>query len=82
MIAKKQFIVIALIRIQYYSTILEQTTKRPKQVYTDNNGRVTFAVQVGPKSDAGIYNTELEVIKNSYQSSFEQIDFRVVQEKP
>ena len=47
-------------------------------MYTDNNGRVTFAVQVGPKSDAGIYNTELEVIKNSYQSSFEQIDFRVV----
>ena len=45
---------------------------------TDNNGRATFTVEVGPKSDLGIYDTELEVTKDSYQSSFEQIDFRVV----
>jgi hypothetical protein len=47
-------------------------------MHTDNNGHATFTVEVGPKSDLGIYDTELEVIKDSYQSSFEQIDFRVV----
>ena len=47
-------------------------------MHTDHNGRATFTVGVGPKSDLGIYDTELEVTKDSYQSSFEQIDFRVV----
>ena len=47
-------------------------------MHTDNNGHATFTVEVGPKSDLGIYDTELEVTKDSYQSSFEQIDFRVV----
>ena len=47
-------------------------------MYTNNNGRATFTVGIGPKSDLGIYDTELEVTKDSYQSSFEQIDFRVV----
>jgi hypothetical protein len=52
--------------------------KTGQAMNTDNNGRATFTVQVGPKSDLGIYDTELEVTKDSYQSSFEQIDFRVV----
>ena len=52
--------------------------KTAQAMNTDNNGRATFTVQVGPKSDLGIYDTELEVTKDSYQSSFEQIDFRVV----
>ncbi len=53
--------------------------KNDSTMNTDNNGRATFTVQVGPKSDLGIYDTELEVTKDShYQSSFEQIDFRVV----
>ena len=52
--------------------------KTTQTMYTDNNGRATFTVEVGPKSDLGIYDTELEVIKDSYQSSLEQIDFRVV----
>jgi hypothetical protein len=47
-------------------------------MHTDNDGRATFTVEVGPKSDSGIYDTELEIKKDSYQSSFEQIDFRVV----
>jgi hypothetical protein len=47
-------------------------------MYTDNDGRATFTVGIGPKSDLGIYDTELEVTKNSYQSSFEQVDLRVV----
>jgi hypothetical protein len=52
--------------------------KTAQAMNTDNNGRATFTVQVGPKSDLGIYDTELEVTKDSYQSSSEQIDFRVV----
>ncbi len=52
--------------------------KATQVMHTDNNGRATFTVEVGPKSDLGIYDTELEVTKDSYQSSFEQIDFRVV----
>jgi hypothetical protein len=52
--------------------------KATQVMRTDNNGHATFTVEVGPKSDLGIYDTELEVAKDSYQSSFEQIDFRVV----
>jgi hypothetical protein len=52
--------------------------KATQTMYTDNDGRATFIVQVGSKSDLGTYDTELEVAKDSYQSSFEQIDLRVV----
>jgi len=52
--------------------------KASQVMHTDNNGHATFTVEVGPKSDLGTYDTELEVAKDSYQSSFEQIDFRVV----
>jgi hypothetical protein len=33
-----------------------------------------------PKSNAGLYDTEIEVSKDRYQSSFEQIDLNVVSE--
>ena len=52
--------------------------KTAQAMNTDNNGHATFTVEVGPKSDVGIYDTELEVTKDNYQSSFEQIDFRIV----
>ena len=52
--------------------------KATQTMYTDNDGRATFTVGIGPKSDSGIYDTELEVTKDSYQSSFEQVDLRVV----
>jgi hypothetical protein len=51
--------------------------KATQVMHTDNNGHATFTVEVGPKSDLGVYDTELEVTKDSYQSSFEQIDFRI-----
>ena len=47
-------------------------------MYTDSNGRATFTVQLGPKSDTGIYDTEIEVSKDNYQSSFKQTDLRVI----
>jgi hypothetical protein len=52
--------------------------KATQTVYTDSNGHATFTVQLGPKSDTGIYNTEIEVSKDKYQSSFEQTDLRVI----
>ena len=52
--------------------------KATQVMHTDNNGHATFTVDVGPKSDLGIYDTELEITKDNYQSSFEQIGFRVV----
>jgi hypothetical protein len=47
-------------------------------MYTDSNGQATFTVQVGPKSEVGTYDTELEVSKDSYQSNFEQTNLRVI----
>ena len=52
--------------------------KATQTMYTNNNGRATFTVGIGPKSDLGIYDTELKVTKDSYQSSFEQVDLRIV----
>jgi hypothetical protein len=52
--------------------------KATQVMQTDSNGRATFTVGVGPKSDLGIHDTELEVTKDSYQSSLKQINFRVV----
>jgi hypothetical protein len=52
--------------------------KTTQTMYTDNNGHATFTLQIGPKSDVGIYDTQLEVKKNSYQSSFQQTNLRVV----
>jgi hypothetical protein len=49
--------------------------KATQVMHTDNNGHATFTIEIGPKSDLGVYDTELEVTKDSYQSSFEQIDF-------
>jgi hypothetical protein len=52
--------------------------KATQVMHTDNNGHATFTIEIGPKSDLGVYDTELEVTKDSYQSSFEQIDFRII----
>ena len=56
-------------------TIKDKTTQA---MYTDNNGHASFTLQIGPKSDLGTYDTQLEVKKDSYQSSFQQTDLRVV----
>ena len=56
-------------------TVKEKTTQT---MHTDNNGSATFTLQIGPKSDVGIYDSQLEVKKDSYQSSFQQTNLRVV----
>ena len=58
--------------------IIEEDDKTTQTMYTDSNGHATFTVQLGPESEKGIYDTEIEVSKDSYQSSFEQTDLRVI----
>jgi hypothetical protein len=55
-----------------------QNDKATQAVYTDNSGEATFTLQIGPKSDVGNYDTQLEVKKDSYQSSFQQTNLSVV----
>jgi len=52
--------------------------KTTQTMYTDNNGHATFTVQLGPKSDMGIYDTEIEITKEGYQSSFQQVDLNLI----
>jgi hypothetical protein len=52
--------------------------KTTQTMYTDNNGHATFTVQLGPKSDMGIYDTEIEITKEGYQSSFQQADLNLI----
>jgi hypothetical protein len=52
--------------------------KTTQAMHTDNNGHATFTLQIGPKSDLGIYDTQFEIRKDSYQSSFQQTNLRVV----
>lgn len=55
-----------------------QNDKSTQAMYTDNDGHATFTLQIGPKSDVGNYDTQLEVKKDSYQSSLQQTNLRVV----
>jgi hypothetical protein len=55
-----------------------QNDKSTQAMYTDNDGHATFTLQIGPKSDVGNYDTQLEVKKDSYQSSLQQSNLRVV----
>ena len=54
-----------------------QNDKSTQAMYTDNDGHATFTLQIGPKSDVGIYDTQFEVGKDDYQTSFQQTDLRV-----
>ena len=56
----------------------ETEEKTTQLMHTDKNGRATFTVQVRPESSIGTYDSEIEVKKDNYQSSFEQIELRVV----
>jgi hypothetical protein len=60
------------------SSSIEGEKKTIQTMYTDNEGHATFTVQLGPNSDTGMYDTEIEVSKDSYLSGFEQIDLRVI----
>jgi hypothetical protein len=52
--------------------------KTTQTMYTDNDGQAMFTVQLGPKSETGAYDTEIEITKDSYQSSSQQINLHVI----
>ena len=70
------------------STVLAAATTIPTQedandkttqtMYTDNDGQAMFTVQLGPKSETGAYDTEIEITKDSYQSSSQQTNLHVI----
>jgi hypothetical protein len=60
------------------SSSVEGDKKTSQTMYTDSKGRATFTVQLGPNSDTGTYDTEVEVSKASYQSGFKQTDLHVI----
>jgi 5-hydroxyisourate hydrolase-like protein (transthyretin family) len=45
--------------------------------YTDKDGHATFTVHIGPRSSSGIYNTNLEIRKDNYDSKLQKA-FHVV----
>ncbi|MGC2426388.1 MAG: hypothetical protein WA421_05085 [Nitrososphaeraceae archaeon] len=52
-------------------------SKSTQTAYTDKDGHATFTVQIGPRSSIGIYNTNLEIRKDNYDSKIQK-SFQVV----
>lgn len=50
----------------FSSSIGKATTTTTQTAYTDKDGHAIFTVQIGPRSNTGIYNTNLEVRKDNY----------------
>ena len=50
---------------------IDKTTTRT--THTDKDGHATFTVQIGPRSSTGIYNTNLEIRKDSYDSKLQKV---------
>ncbi len=53
------------------------STSTTQTAYTDKDGHATFTVQIGPHSSSGIYNTNLEIKKDNYDSKLQKT-FQVV----
>ena len=51
--------------------------KTTQTAYTDKDGHAIFTVQIGPRSSSGIYNTNLEIKKDNYDSKIQK-SFQVV----
>ena len=46
--------------------------KTTQTTYTDKDGHATFTVQIGPRSSSGIYNTNIEIKKDNYDSKIQK----------
>jgi hypothetical protein len=53
------------------------TTTTTQTAHTDKDGHAIFTVQIGPHSSSGIYNTNLEIKKDNYDSKLQKT-FQVV----
>ena len=58
-----------------FNPSIDKTTTQT--AYTDKDGHATFTVQIGPRSSSGIYNTNLEIRKDNYDSKIQK-SFQVV----
>ena len=59
-----------------FNPSIDKTTTT-QTAYTDKDGHATFTVQIGPRSSSGIYNTNLEIKKDNYDSKIQKT-FQVV----
>ena len=59
-----------------FNPSIDKTTTT-QTAYTDKDGHATFTVQIGPRSSSGIYNTNLEIKKDNYDSKIQKA-FNVV----
>jgi hypothetical protein len=53
------------------------STSTTQTAYTDKDGHAIFTIHIGPHSNIGIYNTNLEVKKDTYDSKVQK-SFQVV----
>src|SRR6478672_9751183 len=60
-----------------FNPSIDKTTTTTQTAYTDKDGHATFTVQIGPRSSSGIYNTNLEIKKDNYDSKIQK-SFQVV----
>ena len=60
-----------------FNPSIDKTTTTTQTAYTDKDGHATFTVQIGPRSSSGIYNTNLEIKKDNYNSKIQK-SFQVV----
>jgi len=54
-----------------------RTTTSTQTAYTDKDGHAIFTIHIGPHSSTGIYNTNLEIKKDNYDSKIQK-SFQVV----
>src|SRR4051812_16311677 len=60
-----------------FNPSIDKTTTTTQTAYTDKDGHATFTVQIGPRLSSGIYNTNLEIKKDNYDSKIQK-SFQVV----
>ena len=53
------------------------STSTTQIAYTDKDGHAIFTIHIGPHSNSGIYNTNLEIKKDNYDSKIQK-SFQVV----
>ena len=59
------------------TTTTTSSTSTTQTAYTDKDGHAIFTIHIGPHSNSGIYNTNLEVKKDNYDSKIQK-SFQVV----
>jgi 5-hydroxyisourate hydrolase-like protein (transthyretin family) len=69
--------VLVLLTIEPPNSNLPIGKTTTQTTYTDKDGHAIFTVHIGPRSSSGIYNTNLEIRKDNYDSKLQKA-FHVV----